>query len=50
MTPYQNSEWLQYSTTLVSMLGTARLHQIIMFYNNKIENYVILEQKRFTIT
>jgi len=30
-----------YSTILLSMLGEARLHQIIMFYTNKIKNYVI---------
>ncbi len=35
-----------YSTILVSMLGKARLHQIIMFYTNKIKNYVIEEQKK----
>jgi hypothetical protein len=28
------------------MLEEARLHQIIMFYTNKIKNYVIKDQKK----
>jgi hypothetical protein len=46
MTPNQNIVVNGYSTTLISMLETARLHQKIMLYNNKIENYVILDQKK----